>query len=222
MISRLVLTVALAARGVSAADFTGAWAGTATNADGAAAAMHLTVTEQDGAVAGHVVRGESDRVAVREAVVSGDELTFVLLDGAGPVRFALNFVVFGHPLGHRQVALRGTATTSIRQSTVDLYPVDLYSIGKSAIDLGPVLVHRVEPVYTEQARREKIQGTVVLRVEIEETGLIPREQIRVLRSLGHGLDEAAVTCVSKWRFRPAFRKGYAVKSGASVEVAFRL
>ena len=84
-----------------------------------------------------------------------------------------------------------------------------------------VVVHKVEPRYTEQAREAKVQGTVWLKVEIEEIGMVSKDQILVVRSLGYGLDEAAVECVRQWRFKPAFKNGYAVKSAASIEVNFR-
>jgi TonB family protein len=84
-----------------------------------------------------------------------------------------------------------------------------------------VLLHKVEPRDTEQARAAKVEGTVLLKVEVEETGMVSKDQIRVVRRLGYGLDEAAVECVRQWRFKPAFKNGYAAKSAASIEVNFR-
>lgn len=84
----------------------------------------------------------------------------------------------------------------------------------------PVLVKKIEPEYSEEARKAKFQGTVVLTIIVDETGL-PRN-IRVARQLGLGLDEKAVEAVQKWRFRPAYKDGKAVAVYASVEVNFRL
>ena len=92
---------------------------------------------------------------------------------------------------------------------------------KVGFALAPVLVHKVETRYTEQAREIKMQRTILLQVEIEQTGMISKDQIRVIRGLGYGLDEAAIECVSQWLFKPGFRNGYAVRKAVSIEVNFR-
>jgi TonB family protein len=84
----------------------------------------------------------------------------------------------------------------------------------------PILVKKVEPEYSEEARKAKFQGTVVLSIIVDEGGL-PRN-IRVSRPLGLGLDEKAIEAVQKWRFRPAYKDGKAVAVYATVEVNFRL
>jgi TonB family protein len=85
---------------------------------------------------------------------------------------------------------------------------------------APVLVSKVEPEYSEEARKAKYSGTVLLSLIIDERGL-PRD-IKVVRPLGLGLDEKAIEAVRKWRFRPALKAGQPVAVSASVEVAFRL
>jgi TonB family protein len=84
----------------------------------------------------------------------------------------------------------------------------------------PILVKKVEPEYSEEARKAKFQGTVVLSIIVDEAGM-PR-QIRVARALGLGLDEKAIEAVQKWRFRPAYKDGKPVAVYATVEVNFRL
>ncbi|HWR54716.1 MAG TPA: energy transducer TonB, partial [Bryobacteraceae bacterium] len=85
---------------------------------------------------------------------------------------------------------------------------------------APVAIHRVEPEYSEEARKAKFQGTVVLSIVIDEQG-VPRN-FRVVRPLGLGLDEKAIEAVQKWRFRPGHKEGRAVAVIATVEVNFRL
>jgi TonB family protein len=85
---------------------------------------------------------------------------------------------------------------------------------------SPVLLTKVEPEYSEEARKAKYQGTVELSVEVDPTGR-PRN-MRVLHSLGLGLDERALEAVAKWRFRPGTKDGKAVTVMALVEVTFRL
>jgi len=85
---------------------------------------------------------------------------------------------------------------------------------------APSVMSKVEPEYSEEARRAKWQGTVVLSVIVDELGR-PRN-IRVFRSLGLGLDQKAVDAVSQWRFKPGRKDGKPVPVIATIEVNFRL
>jgi len=92
--------------------------------------------------------------------------------------------------------------------------------GGRSVFKAPVLIFKTEPAYSEEARKGKIQGTVILQVEIDANGF-PRD-IRVRRPLGFGLEERAIEAVGRWRFRPAYRNGNPVPCSAVVEVNFRL
>jgi TonB family protein len=84
----------------------------------------------------------------------------------------------------------------------------------------PFLVFRVDPEYSEEARKARLQGTVTLLIEVWPDGRA--HNIRLERGLGLGLDEHAVEAVEKWRFKPGVRDGSPVRVGARVEVRFRL
>lgn len=84
----------------------------------------------------------------------------------------------------------------------------------------PVLIYRVEPEFSEEARHAKFQGTVLLRIEVGVDGR-PRN-FRVIESPGLGLDQKAIAAVEQWRFRPASRSGKPVASTAVIEVHFQL
>ncbi|MFB3779367.1 MAG: energy transducer TonB [Bryobacteraceae bacterium] len=84
----------------------------------------------------------------------------------------------------------------------------------------PVPLYKVEPEYSEEARKAKFQGTVVLSIVVDERGL--PVNFKVIRALGLGLDEKAIEAVQKWRFRPAYKDGKPVAVMATVEVNFRL
>ncbi|PYX77169.1 MAG: hypothetical protein DMG66_07550 [Acidobacteria bacterium] len=84
----------------------------------------------------------------------------------------------------------------------------------------PHLIKRSEPEYTEIARQAKCQGAVVLRTTVGLDGL-PHD-ISVTRAVGLGLDEAAATAVSKWKFDPAKKAGQPVAVQLNIEVNFRL
>jgi TonB family protein len=85
---------------------------------------------------------------------------------------------------------------------------------------APRLTYKVEPEYSEEARKAKYQGTVVLAVEVWPDGVA--HNIRVLRSLGLGLDEKAIEAVEKWKFVPGRKDGKPVRVAATIEVNFRL
>ena len=89
-----------------------------------------------------------------------------------------------------------------------------------AVVTAPVLLWKDEPEYSEEARKAKLQGTVMLRIDIDAHGQV--QNIGIVHSLGLGLDERAVESVRHWRFRPAHSGGKAVATNAIVEVSFRL
>lgn len=85
---------------------------------------------------------------------------------------------------------------------------------------APKLTRKVDPEYSEEARKAKYQGTVLLQVEVWPDGRA--HNVRVIRSLGLGLDEKAIEAVQQWEFVPGKKDGQSVKVAASVEVNFRL
>ena len=84
----------------------------------------------------------------------------------------------------------------------------------------PVPTHRAEPEYTDDARNAKIEGSVLLQVEVNEKG-IPTEA-KVIRSLDKGLDQKAIESTLKWRFKPASKYGNPISGSVKIEVNFRL
>jgi periplasmic protein TonB len=85
---------------------------------------------------------------------------------------------------------------------------------------APRILYSPDPEYSEEARKAKYQGTVVLWVVIGPDGR-PRD-VRVQRSLGLGLDEKAIEAVKTWKFDPARKDGQPVAVQINVEVNFRL
>lgn len=84
----------------------------------------------------------------------------------------------------------------------------------------PRATYAPEPDLSDEARKARYQGTVVLRVVVDKNGLVSR--IGVERALGMGLDAQAVSTVRTWRFQPAMREGQPVAVALSVEVSFQL
>lgn len=85
---------------------------------------------------------------------------------------------------------------------------------------APVPIFKPEPEYSEEARKAKFQGTVILMIVVDEHGN-PRD-LKVIRPLGLGLDQKAIEAVEKWRFKPGMKDGKPVPVQATVEVNFRL
>jgi protein TonB len=85
---------------------------------------------------------------------------------------------------------------------------------------APRAIFAPDPEYSEEARKAKFQGTVILTCIVGPDGR--PHQIRIARSLGMGLDEKALEAVRVWRFDPALRDGHPVAVEVSIEVNFRL
>jgi TonB family protein len=85
---------------------------------------------------------------------------------------------------------------------------------------APIAIYRPDPDYSEEARKAKYQGVVVLGLIVDASGR-PRD-VRVARSLGMGLDEKAIEAVRQWKFEPAKKDGVPVAVNINVEVNFRL
>ncbi len=83
---------------------------------------------------------------------------------------------------------------------------------------APRPIHAPEAVYSGEARKANIQGTVVLWAIVGADGRTTN--IRVQRSLGMGLDEEAIKAVRHWTFEPAKKDGKPVAVQVNVEVTF--
>lgn len=82
------------------------------------------------------------------------------------------------------------------------------------------ITFKPNPVYTDEARSLKLEGEVLLEVSFSAAGTLHVN--RVVRGLGHGLDEAAMAAANKMRFKPALRAGQPVDSTAIVHVLFQM
>lgn len=89
-----------------------------------------------------------------------------------------------------------------------------------AFDTPVEVLFKPAAEYTDEARALGIEGEVVLEVEFAATRGV--RVVRVVRGLGHGLDEAAARAVARIRYRPAESGGTPVDVRATVRVEFRL
>ena len=91
----------------------------------------------------------------------------------------------------------------------------------SGVSVRPLGGYQVKPRYPESARRQRVEGTVLLKMRITEQGHV--EDVQVERSAGHPeLDESAMEAVRRWRFEPARRNGEPVAILVTIPVVFKL
>ena len=84
----------------------------------------------------------------------------------------------------------------------------------------PRVLSNVDPKYSEEARKAKVQGKVVVSFDLTVAG--EPTNLKVTKGLGSGLDEQAIEAVMQWRYRPATKDGEPVSVHVAVDVNFRL
>jgi protein TonB len=84
----------------------------------------------------------------------------------------------------------------------------------------PKLITSTQPEYTAEARAARIEGMAELLVVIGEDGA--PHSVQVQKALGYGLDEKAIECVARWRFKPGVYQDKPVPVAATLIVNFRL
>jgi TonB family protein len=84
----------------------------------------------------------------------------------------------------------------------------------------PRATYSPAPEFSEEARKRKVAGTVLLSVTVGVDG-VPHD-IKVEKGIGYGLDEKAVEAVSRWKFDPALKDGQPIEKQIKVEVSFNL
>ena len=86
---------------------------------------------------------------------------------------------------------------------------------------APSVLFEAKPNYTEEARKARIEGIVLLQLVVRKDG--STDSFKVVRGLGYGLDESAIsTIANKWRFKPGTKSGVPVDVQILIEVSFRL
>ncbi|HUP46395.1 MAG TPA: energy transducer TonB [Thermoanaerobaculia bacterium] len=85
---------------------------------------------------------------------------------------------------------------------------------------APVSIKRVDPVYTEIARKARIEGIVIIEAIIDRNGNVT--DARVLKPLPMGLDQAALDAVRQWKFRPGTLNNQPIPVIYNLTVNFRL
>jgi TonB family protein len=98
------------------------------------------------------------------------------------------------------------------------YGGGLMSVGGGVA--APVVIHSVEPEFTQDARQANFQGSVAIKLIVDTQG--NPQDVRVIRHLGMGLDEKAMEAVRQYKFRPAMYQGHPVSVQIVMDVDFHL
>jgi periplasmic protein TonB len=181
------------------------------------------------------IRASNEQITPPQVVIRNEEpilptVPTVIADARMP-----SIAQMGDPASRVQVASNGTGTRGgIGSGTgagagsgtgSGLGPGSGGGSGEGVFRVGggvsaPVPIYQPEAQFSEEARRVKHQGVVLVQAIIGADGR-PRN-LRVIRALGMGLDEKAIEAVRTWRFTPAVKDGQPVAVAVTVEVNFRL
>jgi len=95
----------------------------------------------------------------------------------------------------------------------------VYTPGRGGVTY-PRVIHQEDPEYSDEARKARFSGQVVLYIEVDPTGKVMNP--RVVRGVGLGLDEKAIEAVMKWTFHPGTLNGKPVTTQAAIYMTFHL
>jgi TonB family protein len=118
--------------------------------------------------------------------------------------------------GDAVVDFVSSATAAVREPRE--LPPGVFRVGGEV--KAPTVISRAEPMYSEDARKARVSGIVILECVIDSTGAV--RDVIVLKDLPYGLGEAATTAVKQWRFKPGTIEGKPVDVVFNLTVNFRL
>jgi TonB family protein len=167
--------------------------------------------------------------------ISGMVIVGTVIDHTGAVRDIK--VLKGLPHGLSEAAVDAVKQWVFKPGTMNGEAVDVlfnltinFKLDKKDSDdaplrvggdvRAPVLLEKVEPVYTAEARKAGISGIVIVEAVIGRDGVV--KNVSVLKPLPFGLDQAAVDAVKQWKFKPGTLEGKPVDIIFNLTVNFRL
>jgi TonB family protein len=118
------------------------------------------------------------------------------------------------------VSLQFSGIVMLAQEPPDKTSEVVYEVEPGSDVTPPKPVYMPNPQYVDKARREKINGVVVVEMIVMAEGKV--RDVKVIKSLDPGLDKQALAAVRTWKFEPATKDGKAVAVHLKAEVAFKL
>ncbi len=125
--------------------------------------------------------------------------------------------IFHLPAGRNGSAASTETSASKVKAAAEVEPSEVIQLSPDKV--AGRLLHRVEPDYPEEARRQGIQGAVVLDVHIGRDGAVEEAKLVSGQNL---LADAAIAAVKQWRFKTRMQQGRAVEMETRVTLRFRL
>ena len=156
--------------------------------------------------------------AVKDAVRQYDSHLTVVLGRSANGELSLHIGLGVTPMAVAAGGRAGGATSGPLPPMTAPLPAGVYSVGNGVSP--PAVISKVDPEYSEEARKAKYSGSVMLSVVIGTDG--KADGVSVVKSLGMGLDEKAAEAVQKWAFRPGMKDGLPVRVRAQIEINFQL
>jgi TonB family protein len=204
MANRTLLPLLLMALPLRAADLSGTWIADS----GSGTPMCLALSQQGQEVTGNIAYEKDRKFAeIQNGVLDGNRLKFQVQDmDRGTMQF--HFTLSDGKLSGNDHALLSKYSPR-RNPRFD-----------AGVPVAPSVISKVDPEYSEEARQQKLSGNVKLSVEILSNGTAG--DIKVLYSLGKGLDESAISAVRQWKFTPPREDCRPYEKRSTVEVNFRL
>ena len=108
----------------------------------------------------------------------------------------------------------------LAQESPDKSSGAVYEVGLGSDVTPPKPIYKPDPTYVDKARREKLNGVVVIAMIVTAEGRV--RDVKVIKSLDPGLDKQAIAAVRTWKFEPATKDGKPVAVHLKTEVDFRL
>ena len=147
--------------------------------------------------------------------------------GSRGVRTIVTSSGFGSSVGASTGVAAGNRASELklRQSGFGDVQAAAASPAARKTDTGPPdtpaeITFKPKPDYTDDARKQRVEGEVLLRVLFAATGDV--RVLETVRGLGHGLDDNAISAAQQIRFKPALRGGRPVDSTVTVHILFQL
>ncbi len=165
-----------------------------------------TVSREDMASVTAAVRAFDSHLTAAFTIGNSDAMALRI--GPAPAGGAIGFV--GGARG-------GQPTVQLPSAPIVPLAAGVYRPGGDVSN--PIPISRPEPEYSEEARKAKWGGTVLLSLVIDQNG--KPQDIHVIKPLGLGLDEKAIEAVTQWSFKPGMKSGVPVSVQAQIEVTFR-
>ena len=131
---------------------------------------------------------------------------------------------FGSKVDGESARAETPSRKEVRSGSFDILPAHVPQRGarpgSGAVEQPVEILFKPTPAYTDEARALKLEGDVILEVEFSASqGILV---LRVVRGLGHGLNEAAARAAELIRFKPAQSGGKPVDFRATLHIVFRL